>query len=143
MSTTARKKLLPLSGYVVGVLWPAEDRVAREEKLIRFGADILHLYPKNDAEISKQDFVTWWDAKAKEIHAAGSTLFVLLLMTISIPNGDIITWLAEKEENDRMGNGSNEHLHVRFVKWSKLVKAVKGEPLIDSWGDVLEKRKIE
>jgi hypothetical protein len=134
---------LPLSGYTAAVYWPPETATTSiEDRIIRSGAKVLHLHPPNNAEISKQDFVEWWEAKTKEVHAVGSTLFVLSHQYSFIPTRQIDSWLKEIEENEWMGDGSNEHLHVRFVKWGKLQEAIKGGPLVDSWGDVLEKQHV-
>lgn len=52
-------------------------------------------------------------------------------------------WLNQKEEDEWFGDGRDENLHVRFTSLQSLQTAVKnGEPVVDSWGENVEKNII-
>eukprot|EP00956_Cyclotella_meneghiniana_P039676 scaffold176950_cov21-Cyclotella_meneghiniana.AAC.1 len=134
---------LPLSGYTIGVYWSSDTTtVSWEDHLVRFGANILHLYPTDGQSITRNDFLTWLDVEVRRVYATGSTLFILDNPHRSIPNNNLITsWLREKEEEEWFGDGREEHLHIRFVKCNTIKDILDVEVLVDSWGEVIERRK--
>ena len=134
---------LSLSGYTIGVYWSSDTTtVSWEDHLVRFGANILHLYPTDGQSITRNDFLTWLDVEVRRVYATGSTLFILDNPHRSIPNNNLITsWLREKEEEEWFGDGREEHLHIRFVKCNTIKDILDVEVLVDSWGEVIERRK--
>eukprot|EP00956_Cyclotella_meneghiniana_P003513 scaffold4328_cov20-Cyclotella_meneghiniana.AAC.1 len=134
---------LSLSGYTIGVYWSSDTTtVSWEDHLVRFGANILHLYPTNGRSITRNDFLTWLDMEVRRVYATGSTLFILDNPHRSIPNYNLITsWLREKEEEEWFGDGREEHLHIRFVKCNTIKDILDAYVLVDSWGEVIERRK--
>lgn len=133
-----------LSGYTVGVYWPPNtSTITYDYKFMACGANVLHLCPPSGQIIAKEDFLRWWNDKVRTISSSGSVLVVADMIHASTLKHDIIiNWLKQKEEEEWFGDGRNEHLHVRFVTLSKLKRAMRGKPLVDSWSEVVKKKKV-